>query len=535
MIKLLYILFFYTVCYAVEYSKFPLINSNTTWIVAQKNRESRLLWQSVHEFDATHIARIQFLKDRIVLGWANLNHRDYSCTSDMLQDAVHQMDSTQVSDALINGQFKYLNIDYRDMSDTLWHCRLDIQKAFLHGYSKIYRVKGFNSTVPTKTIVDDNGITLFNRAYIYEAGRDTVYYSNDIPVLYGLRRADSREFTYYDSATTFYYRSFDEMQSDFPDFMCSSGVLEKIAVTDFDVTKKGYWQVHIHPEEVWFPRNPMNGEPIKDPGVGLKPTAMSFDTAIAMKKKSLASPNDPRLTYYRNPYFDDSASTIISFAFVDNSVPGDPMCNRAYVDLTTGVEVSEDGTKDLGLSHFPPRMVGYQQWDYSNIYKYMLEMYSTNEKEDNLIENMNSKCLNWVQTDINNSTFVFQNDGNGRLSRIDSVPLDIWWYDGCPCSKVPQVKNLTPLEMQRFAYKLFPTCSMADLRKYQSILKQLKEYLTNSNDQKRINSQLILSEEILSQRLSGFRDKNGAVNNALLQRSVAAENTFCDETWVRRW
>ena len=76
---------------------------------------------------------------------------------------------------------------------------------------------------------------------------------------------------------------------------------------------------------------------------------------------------------------------------------------------------------------------------------------------------------------------------------------------------------------------------MADLRKYQSILKQLKEYLTNSNDQKRINSQLILSEEILSQRLSGFRDKNEAVNNALLQRSVAAENTFCDETWVRRW
>ena len=304
-------------------------------------------------------------------------------------------------------------------------------------------------------------------------------------------------------------------------------------VTDFEVTTKGYWQIHIHPEEVWFPRNPLTGEPIKDPSVKLNPTAMSFEKALEMKKLSIANPDDARYTYYRNPYFDDSASTIISVSFIDNSNPSDLIQNRSYIELTTGTEII-DGENKGALTHFPPRMVSFRSWDHTSVYTAMLKMFSENNDDDISIDKMNSKCSDWMYTDLMNGNIVCKTNEYGVLERNDDVPLDIWWYDDCPCTRISELKNMTPVQLQRYVYKAFPTCSMQDLAKYKSVLKLLEPYLTSVKDRKRISTQLLLSQEVLEKRIKSFSDKSG-VRMDLLEKAAEAEIIECDDNWVRSW
>lgn len=61
---------------------------------------------------------------------------------------------------------------------------------------------------------------------------------------------------------------------------------------------------------------------------------------------------------------------------------------------------------------------------------------------------------------------------------------------------------MTPVQLQRYVYKAFPTCSMQDLAKYKSVLKLLEPYLTSVKDRKRISTQLLLSQEVLEKGLN---------------------------------
>ena len=440
MISILLIILFSSLLFAVDYSEFPLSrNSDVTWVLGARQRNSRLLWQSVHQFDLTHVAFVKFSRRDVTIGWANLNHRNYSCTSDMLQNAYNQAQKIKFRDTLTSdGKFQYVDIDYREINDTAWHCSADIKNAFYKGYTKVFRIRGFPAGVQKDSVVDGN-VVIFPEAIIYESGRNNLWYSSDRPVLYGLKAGSFSKDYNYDGPNGFHFKSFQDMQKDFPDFKYNNYIYEVLPVTDFEVTTKGYWQIHIHPEEVWFPRNPLTGEPIKDPSVKLNPTAMSFEKALEMKKLSIANPDDARYTYYRNPYFDDSASTIISVSFIDNSNPSDLIQNRSYIELTTGTEII-DGENKGALTHFPPRMVSFRSWDHTSVYTAMLKMFSENNDDDISIDKMNSKCSDWMYTDLMNGNIVCKTNEYGVLERNDDVPLDIWWYDDCPCTRISELK-----------------------------------------------------------------------------------------------
>ena len=147
---------------------------------------------------------------------------------------------------------------------------------------------------------------------------------------------------------------------------------------------------------------------------------------------------------------------------------------------------------------------------------------------------MNSKCSDWMYTDLMNGNIVCKTNEYGVLERNDDVPLDIWWYDDCPCTRISELKNMTPVQLQRYVYKAFPTCSMQDLAKYKSVLKLLEPYLTSVKDRKRISTQLLLSQEVLEKRIKSFSDKSG-VRMDLLEKAAEAEIIECDDNWVRSW
>lgn len=532
---IMYIVILISLVNAADYKDFPLArNSEVTWVLGARQKDSRLLWQSVHQFDLTHVAFIQFRKKSVNIGWANLNHRNYSCTSDMLQDAFNQAQKTKIRDTLTSeGKFQYLDIDYREINDTAWHCKKDIQNAFYKGYTKVYRVRGFPAGV-IKDSVTKGPDVIFPEVLEYIPGRETVWYSTDRPVLYGYKPVGTSNKYSSPGPKGFYFKSSKDMEKDFPDFRYENDVFEVLPVTDCEVTEKGYWQVHIHPEEVWFPRNPLNGEPVKDPAVKLNPTAMSFDKALEMKKLSIANPDDARYTYYRNPYFDDSASTVMSVSFIDNSNPSDLIQNRSYIELTTGTEMIEGENKGA-LTHFPPRMVSFRSWDHMTTFTAMLKMFSEKDEDNISIDKMNNKCSDWMYTDIANGNIVCKTNEYGTLERIEDIPLDIWWYDDCPCTRIKELKNLTPVQLQRIVYKAFPTCSMQDISKYKIILKELGPYLTSEKDQVRIKTQQLLSEEILEKRIKSFSDDSSKVQLDLLERAAKVENVECEINWVRSW
>jgi hypothetical protein len=510
---------------------FPLWGSS--WVVAQGDNKN--IYASALPLVPEKLAIMDFSSRKgVTVSWANLCKRGYKSTADLLEDIKTQTQKNSKFIACSDiGKGELIDIVYNPFNDTVWS-----------GDDEVSKKIGYYASVGRKTSTDDS---LFGPADINKL-HSAPRFLREKPIYYGVKNATASDIAVYslestddgDSIIYLENRQYLQQQdqsggvrdanigtanlsalsetSPFQSFRKGNYIYEYIPVKYvFRTANIGFWQVHIHPEMWFYPRDPFNGHPLLNDSI-----KMDFVTACARKKQSIDNPRVIDYQYNRNPFFSDSASVVISFAFVNK--PGTAMTTLNSILL---VDSSVD------VSHHPDKMYRVtglgiaNNWDACKTAVYQL--YAQDTGEEARCRNIDSKCgpSLWAQTDRQNGERIFpavlQKSGI-KLVRDRSVDNGIFVYNDCPCQAVSNLKNLTPVQLKRLIYLSPPLCDRADMVKAVELYKKMVQILTVKEDQafllKRIGSLQAIIDD---------RDTKAAAAGI----DWSHPNQNCPTTWVK--
>lgn len=510
-------------------SNFPLWGSS--WAVAQGDNKN--IYASALPLVPEKIAIMDFSSRKgVTVSWANLCNRGYKSTADLLDDIRNQMQKSYKYIAYSDiGKGNLIDIVYNPFNDTVWS-----------GDNEVSKKIGYYVSVGRKTATSDS---LFGPADINKL-HSTPLFLREKPIYYGVRRATTTDNAVYslestdDDGSVIYLENNQYLQqqaqtggvrdadignanlsalsetSPFQSFRKGNYLYEYIPVSYvFRTANIGFWQVHVHPEMWYYPRDPFKGFPLLN-----DPIKMDFATACARKKQSIDNPKVIDYLYNRNPYFSDSASVVISFAFVNQ--PGTDMTRLNSIPLS-------DSSVDV--NHHPDKMyrvtgIGIvNNWDVCKTAIYQL--YSQDTGEEARCKDIDSRCGLWMQTDKQNGERIFpaalQKSGT-RLVRDKTIDNGIFVYNDCPCQSISVLKNLTPVQLQRLLYLTPPLCDRTDMIKAISLYKTMTKYLTVKKDQ-----ELLLKRIGSLQAIVDDRDKKAAAAGI----DWGQPNKNCPATWVK--
>jgi hypothetical protein len=514
--------------YSQDISKFPLWGS--AWIIAQGINNQ--VYPSALPLVPGKVAILDFTaKDKTAIYWANLCHKPYRCTAELIADIKRQIELNHTFiDYADIGRGEVINIDYQPYDDTVWSGD-DDAKNFLTAYQKIGR-----KTTNTDSLFDVGDINKLHSAPLFTREKPVYYgvrYSTPTDrLIYTIESSDEKGNAIYLENKNYLQRS-DQDSPDkdvgkvdlqqfrsgngFQNYCSGNTIFEQLPVKySVKTSQIGFWQVHVHTEVWYFPRDPFDGTPlIKD---ALK---MDYATAAARKKQSIDNPDNIDLKYYRNPYLSDSASTIISFAFI----------NFTGINSLTLNSLSLCDTL-VDINHFPPKMYrisNLQTAENFNNYKTALyQLYSKSEEEEKRAREIDLRCPGWEITDLKNADLIYPaaRQQPGILVRDATIDNGIFSYNDCPCSGVPGFKNLTPVQLQKLAYLAPPLCDYSEMVKAVSLYKSLYQILTLPLDRKTLLGKINSLNAIINDR-----DRKSAQAGIDWHQ----HNGACAQTWVSQF
>jgi hypothetical protein len=283
-----------------------------------EGENERVLNPSVSPMEPNTVILVDFkLNQSVYIKWSNLNHRDYSCTKELIDVIQSDLSNHKLSvpKSSIN-QDRGTNIAYQTFSDTLWSC----DEALVAAYGKYYTLYR-----------EADGVLKEEDGYYSTRFNEKPAWSTEKPLCYGKRNkisSDNEKYTMCKDGKC--YDPSEDPEAFFPTYCEENGRFcwEHVPGFKYKADNIGYWQVHLYPEVVYFCRNPENGQPITD-DPDCPP--MNMAQMIKMKKQALEKTNDIRLRKFRKPFLSDSASSIISFSFVG----GKELKNRDFIWLSS--------------------------------------------------------------------------------------------------------------------------------------------------------------------------------------------------------
>ena len=513
---------------AKSLKSFPLWGSG--WIIAQG--ENARIYTSVLPLSPKTIAKITFSndKDKVIIKYANLKHRDYWGTADVRDDILKQWstDSNTRETAYdsINSKYGILDIKYKTYDDTVFtlHKKMISLLQENHSYTAHIKQNG-----KEKSYRGSEGVNKLkkelqeNRAYSTERHfgwieRPTTPEDKKIFTV-GLSVNKNG------TSKTMYFRGKDGSDnrmeiSDHPmqDYREKESKKTYIYIWEYDFKTEnlGYWQVHIHPEIWYFPRNIDNGKPIIE-----EELKMDYKEAAEKKKESLKDKDNIDLKYYRNPYLSDSASTIISFSFIEDS----PDINRREYLILNSVDI---GSK-MNFAHIPKKMY---RVDESKLMmktkRVILKLYTDSPEEEERAITLDDRCPGWEEIDrINSETlFPLKNRYDNKLVRSREVNDAIFMYNNCPCKKESTLGGLTKAQLTTYLYKPIPTCDFYDLVKTHAFYERIYLYLNRKNHQEIIIKKINTIKKIIKKRYRIYKD------NPDIYKRRKKLDANCPESWI---
>lgn len=80
---------------------------------------------------------------------------------------------------------------------------------------------------------------------------------------------------------------------------------------------------------------------------------------------------------------------------------------------------------------------------------------------------LESRCPSWQVYDKKNADLIFppKLQETNRLVRDRNVDDGILSYNGCPCTRIPSLLNLTPVELKRLVFLTPPMCDRTEMLK----------------------------------------------------------------------
>jgi hypothetical protein len=492
----------------------------------------------------------------IEIWWVNLNWKDFYGTSevmDLIMTSIQQGDHyLKVNASDINNQ-KGIDIAYQVYDDTVWTVNQAILRAFKSdGFDHAEKRQGTEITEYDRSAGGEDSL---NAEIMDSRG-----YTKEKPVAW-LRRTkslnDNQVFTVavLDDETKkyFYYKGvnsdknqtinggptipqFNQSNSEINEYCDDQYFYKLVDSLDSKTENLGYWQVHAYPEVAYYPRDPSSGQPII-----FKDLAFGIDSAMVRKKRSLDNPNNNDLKYYRDPYLSDSASTIISFAFIDDG--GIALNQRQSIWLSG----SAIGSK-ISFEHYPNKMYSATALGLETAVRML---YSNGEGEEIFARTLEDRCPGWNAVDQINGMDIFppaKRSANGTSYERDwSVDDGVYLYDECPCARQSDLGGKTKAEIRRFIFKPVPTCSYEDITRAESFYIRMQPVLTAQKDQEMLYRRLGEAITLRKMRESNYdafiRKTMGLpsstspyslfnIRSMLYQQTFKPNEEKCPDTWV---
>jgi len=485
---------------------FPLWGSS--WIIAQGDNQK--VYPSVLPLRPKVIALVQFHEDKstITYSYANLNHRTYRGSYEVVDDIKNQFNTTKTTITNTTSQSEYkIAVSYQPYNDTLWSAD-PFLPALFKNYEQVGRiVNGRDSLFTYEEAVQHKNNPLWTpfKPVIYGKRIKT---ANDNNIYTEASLSKSGEAIYFNVTSFEAYKGDDLLNLNMNDFSSEEELFKSYATKthvfewisddpEFKTENKGYWQLHLFPEVWYYQRSPFDGQPLLNDEI-----KMTFDEAKRKKYESIDDWYNLELKYYRNPYLSDSASVIISSAFVNDGTSSFPLKTRDFIWLS-----AIKAKKDMDYEHFPAKMFRVSRPNPFSFqsYKYALyKLYSESNEEENHHENIETNCPNvWVKDKINSELiFPLPIQTEQKLVRNTEINSGNFTYNGCPCNRISELNNLTLVQLRRLLYLSIPMCNITQLQKAYTIYSQLLSRFTDDNDItrtiKRINQVRNIYENIRS-------------------------------------
>jgi len=152
-------------------------------------------------------------------------------------------------------------------------------------------------------------------------------------------------------------------------------------------------------------------------------------------------------------------------------------------------------------------------------------LYSKDSADEVMNSEIEVRCLAWDYTDLKNADLVFPPELQvpGRLVRDRTVDDGLLTYNGCPCNRITELKNLTPVQLRRLVFLTAPMCDRNEMLKVVNLYDAFYPYLINRNDQN-----LIVQKRAALVKVIQERDARAAKAGV----DWSAPNERCPDTWA---
>jgi len=580
------------------YEKFPLIGK--TWLFG-KGSNNRI-YPSFSNAAPTHLIMVTFpgdLSGDFVIRWANLMGLSFKSTAHLLNEVNYQFNLPENRMVLpwevwvktmVTDRDTVISLAKRKIPDTLWSCDEFFSKNTPRKRNGIY------ADWRVRYIDGDKKDEGFKFASWTDRNADNspwkgqkMWYHKDKPVCVEAFpfRGDSLKGVYiyqgapqvFDKLPRYYktmnISAFDNAFIDYCDNqMCYE--YEPEAPNSYQ-PKLEFYQIHLYPVTKWYPRKqPYAGTPLMTDDdkwvMSMREAKMRREESIRRKDYTdsgaicypflLKDPTDSTevpWSFYRNPYYSDSASTVISVQFVYN----DNILNPEYLD-TRIVDTSESNFDGFFIDRIPNRIVKVSnQTSYSreDVELAVLRLYAKSAAEDSRIVSAYRRCSNWKEKDIEigekyrfphipNDYWVKKKRFGGsfiadkrqdiikggitaKLTSIDTNYIETRYiYDGCPCLPIKELNNYTASDLQSFIYRTPPLCDATSMSNALYVLwaAYIGKHITNVNDVLLLKRRAVQIGSVLTERVK--------FNNELLRefpqsglKKIKDAMATCPKSW----
>lgn len=549
---ILFIILFSSDLKGKNVEQFPLWGSS--WLVADGN--NKRIYPSVLPLIPEKIIRIDFMPlsdpyKRAIVYWENYSHKDYWGTAEITNGFGKRLGKQKKEIVRINKD-EGIDIAYQPFDDTLWSINEAIIEEFNNEYDYAQKIQGKEEKIYRKGSAW--GLTQL-RAEI----QDKSAYTKSKPAAWVRRHitaADKQEFTLgkwsEPDEKYFYYRqSTQEESSANVKTRNGTAIIKSVGAMEFDIDgikeycddnyyykklpdKKltfktenlGYWQVHVYPEIWYYPRDYTTGQ-----AVIYDTLKKSHTEALALKKQSIENPNSTELKYWRNPYFSDSASTVISFAFTED---GTVLKDQRFIWLSG----SAIGSK-ISYEHYPKKM--YSISSRQSLRAALLQLYSASDDDEQYAQTLDLRCgeSTWEAIDEANGRIIFplNKRNKGVYERDWNVNDGYFRYNGCPCARSDELGNRTKAEIRRFIVYPVPTCNLDDIMAAMSFYRLLSRHLDAPKDVQIISRNITEANRVWSDKVVNYSDILGGEQDykkiSEFYYNIAKERErICPDTWV---
>lgn len=501
--------------------EFPLWGS--TWVVAEGINPR--IYNSVLPLRPKKVVVIRFdaYERDVEMQYANLQHRDYRSTAELIHDIMEQCDQNEVvvPEAYINDidapQCRII-MKKRDIVDTLWSCK--------HTFAQVVRER--------KNVLSLHQ-ELHGETYTWlphEVRTMEPAWHKEKPVAYVKvnRSQQDREdaYPYKDEVSGLWFRHRNaDFSGAFVDHCDEEYCYERLDIRQQDVAvfTRSYWQLHIFPQAWYYPVD-MYGNPMM-----IDTAKKTIQQADSLRRASIDDPSHLSLKYWRRPYLSDSASCIISIAFQDAADQEQNLVRRDYIPLR-GSRVDSLGNVEaarMAYDHIPRRM--YRVTPYSNsLLRCIEKLYTESEEEEQWAEDIDLNCGSaWMDIDEVVGRTIWDMDEHGVMTRREGVDASRFFYNGCPCAGISTINDRTAGELADAMNYRVPTCDVNDIRAaltlYRHAATHLPHYSFIPDKVVRLAQTKMRVAQIVLTRKERQLASYTPLQRARIQRR-------CDRTWV---